>query len=122
MRPFAVAARLVFAASLLAAGAAQAQAQAQAQTADPPARVGRLSLTEGTVSYRQPEQEQWAPAVLNYPVTQGMSFWTEPGARAEIQTGGANVRLDQSRPVSYRYTLLLSAENLDLIWDPAKVT
>jgi cytochrome P450 len=32
-----------------------------------------------------------------------------------------NVRLDQARPVSYRYTLLLSAENLDLLWDPAEV-
>ena len=33
-----------------------------------------------------------------------------------------NVRLDQSRPATYRYTLLLSAENLDLLWDPAQVT
>jgi hypothetical protein len=33
-----------------------------------------------------------------------------------------NVRLDQARPVNYRYTLLLSAENLDLLWDAARVT
>lgn len=33
-----------------------------------------------------------------------------------------NVRLDPARPVNYRYTLLLSAENLDLLWDPAQVT
>ena len=32
------------------------------------------------------------------------------------------VRLDPARPVTYRYTLLLSAENLDLLWDPADVT
>ena len=33
-----------------------------------------------------------------------------------------NVRLDPARPVAYRYSLLLSAENVDLLWDPAKVT
>jgi cytochrome P450 len=33
-----------------------------------------------------------------------------------------NVRLDPAKPVSYRYTLLLSAENLDLLWDRVKVT
>jgi cytochrome P450 len=32
-----------------------------------------------------------------------------------------DVRLDPARPAIYRYTLLLSAENLDLLWDPAEV-
>jgi cytochrome P450 len=31
-----------------------------------------------------------------------------------------NVRLDPSKQITYRYSLLLSAENLDLIWDPAE--
>ena len=59
----------------LAATAAFAQA-------DPPARVGRLSYIEGTVSFHGPDPDQWTPATLNYPVVAGASFWTEPGARA----------------------------------------
>jgi hypothetical protein len=66
-----------------------------AYAADPPARVGRLSFAQGTVSYHLADQEQWS-AVLNYPVSSGTSFWTEPGARAEIQTGAANLRVGQT--------------------------
>ncbi|HWG79958.1 MAG TPA: DUF6600 domain-containing protein [Stellaceae bacterium] len=73
----------------LNAGAAFAQA-------DPPARVGRLSYMEGTVSFHTADQTEWAPATLNYPVVAGESFWTEPQARAEIQVGPAEFRLDES--------------------------
>jgi hypothetical protein len=51
---------------------------------------------EGTVSFHSGDQDQWSAAVLNYPVTSGTAFWTEPEARAEIQIGGAEVRLEQS--------------------------
>ena len=73
----------------LAASAAFAQS-------DPPGRVGRLSYMEGTVSFHGPDPDQWSPATLNYPVVAGASFWTEPGARAEIQVGAAEFRLDQT--------------------------
>jgi hypothetical protein len=63
--------------------------------ADPPGRVGRLSLIEGKVSFHDSEQEQWTPATLNWPVTSGQSFWVEPGSRAEIQIGDAALRLDE---------------------------
>jgi hypothetical protein len=63
---------------------------------DPPGRVGRLSSVEGTVSFHGPDPDQWTPATLNYPVVAGASLWTEPGARAEIQVGGAEFRLDQT--------------------------
>ena len=64
--------------------------------ADPPARVGRLSGITGTVSFHDSGDEQWSPATLNYPVTSGNSFWTEPGARAEIQVGSTAIHLDSS--------------------------
>ncbi|HKW54129.1 MAG TPA: DUF6600 domain-containing protein, partial [Stellaceae bacterium] len=73
----------------LNAGAALAQA-------DPPGRVGRLSYIDGTVSFHTADQTEWAPATLNYPVVAGESFWTEPQARAEIQVGPAEFRLDES--------------------------
>src|SRR5258708_5620068 len=62
--------------------------------ADPPARVGRLSEISGTVSFHDSADEQWSPATLNYPVTSGNSFWTEPGAHAEIHVGSTAVHLD----------------------------
>jgi len=52
------------------------------QPIDPPSRVGRLSNISGTVSFHTIDQDQWSPAELNYPITTGNSFWTEPGARA----------------------------------------
>ncbi len=61
---------------------------------DPQARVGRISLIDGTVSFHTPDQDQWSYATLNYPVVGGNSFWTEPGARAEIQAGSTALRLD----------------------------
>jgi hypothetical protein len=64
--------------------------------ADPPARVGRLSEIAGTVSFHDSGDEQWSPATLNYPVTAGNSFWTEPGAQAEIHVGSTALHLDSS--------------------------
>jgi len=61
---------------------------------DPPARVGRLSYIDGTVSFHTLDEDQWEPAVVNYPVTEGLSFWTEPGSRATLQLGHGVVRLD----------------------------
>ncbi len=89
MLPTAITARLTLAGLLLLGGTLSA-------LADPPGRVGRLSYVEGTVSFHAGDQDQWSAAVLNYPVTSGTAFWTEPESRAEIQIGGAEVRLDQS--------------------------
>jgi len=74
---------------VLSAGAAFADV-------DPPGRVGRLSYIDGVVSFHTADQNQWSPATLNYPVVAGESFWTEPQARAEIQVGPAELRLDES--------------------------
>jgi len=82
---------LALAGIILAAPAAIATA-----LADPPARVGRLSDVEGTVSFHAGDQDQWSPATLNYPVTGGQSYWTEPQSRAEIEVGSAAIRLDES--------------------------
>jgi hypothetical protein len=71
-------------------------APALANAADPPGRVGRLSYMDGTVSFHLAgQQADWSPATVNYPVTTGESFWTEPNSRAEIQVGPAELRLDQ---------------------------
>jgi hypothetical protein len=89
MTPIAIAARSTLTVLLMLGGTLTA-------LADPPGRVGRLSYTEGMVSFHAGDQDEWSAAVLNYPVTSGTAFWTEPDSRAEIQIGGAEIRLDQS--------------------------
>ena len=60
--------RPLLAFAVLMAGLGTAAAQD-----DPPARVGRLSYTEGGVSIHLTDQPDWAPATVNYPVTTGES-------------------------------------------------
>jgi hypothetical protein len=79
--------RLAVAATLLAGTAAAA-------LADPPDRVGRISLVEGDMAVQTTDQPQWAPAGINYPVMAGEALWTQPQSRAEIQVGPVEVRLD----------------------------
>jgi hypothetical protein len=71
----------------------------RADVVDPPARVGRLSFSSGTVSFRTLDTDQWQAAVPNYPVTTGLSFWTEPRSRATLQLGHGVVRMDGSTEI-----------------------
>src|ERR1700730_2430136 len=71
-------------------------ATAASALADPAARVGRLSYTEGTVSFHTSDQDQWVPATVNYPVVTGNSFWTEPQSKAEIHVGSLEIRMDET--------------------------
>ena len=100
---------------------------AAALAADPPGRVGRLSLIEGTVSLRSPQpvntdgaagntaapelKDEWTPATLNYPVTGGNSLWTESGAKAELQVGPAEIRLNEQTELE---VLRLDDRSIDL--------
>src|SRR5690349_24553155 len=73
--------------------------QADDDAIDPPGRVGRLGYMEGTVSFRNADEDQWVPATLNYPVTTGDAFWTQPNSRVEIQIGSTDLRLDQTTAI-----------------------
>jgi hypothetical protein len=61
------------------------------QQGDPPTRVGRLAQITGTVSFHTQDETQWNPAALNYPVTLGNSFWTQPGAQASIEVSASRM-------------------------------
>jgi hypothetical protein len=65
----------------------------QQAAGDPPARVGRLAQVSGTVSYHTQDDTQWSPAALNYPVTAGNAFWTQPNAQAEIQVSVSRIAM-----------------------------
>ena len=79
---------------LVAAGPALAAPPPIAVQPDPPARVGRLAGLTGAVSFHTADQEQWATAVPNMPVTTGDAVWTEPGARASLDIGPNRLTLD----------------------------
>ncbi len=80
--------------SLVLAAAPLAGAFAQGQPGDPPGRVGRLAEVSGTVSFHTTDETQWAPASINYPVTGGNSFWTEPRSHAAIDVGASRLYMD----------------------------
>jgi hypothetical protein len=66
---------------------------ATAQAEDPPARVGRLSLVEGEVTFEDTRAGGSEPATLNWPVTGGAAIVTARGARAEVRIGATAIRL-----------------------------
>ena len=68
---------------------------------DPPDRAARLSYLEGEVSLQPAGEGDWAPAILNRPLTTGDKLWAERGSRAEIQVGPAAVRLGGNTGFSF---------------------
>jgi hypothetical protein len=100
--PFRVLATLALS---LALGLSHAQEPYDAQDngieVDPPDRAARLALIRGEVSLQPAGEEDWAPALLNRPLTTGDKVWTENGARAEIQVGQAAIRLDSNTGFSF---------------------
>ncbi len=69
--------------------------------ADPPARVGRIGLVEGDVSFYTDKESGWKKARLNYPVTSKNSVWTNPQSRAEVRIGASALRLDADSIVDF---------------------
>ena len=66
---------------------------ALADDADPPSRVARLSLAEGSVSIQPAGVNDWATAAVNRPLTTGDKLWTDQNSRAELDLGSAAIRL-----------------------------
>jgi hypothetical protein len=67
--------------------------------ADPSARVARLGYTEGQVSFSPAGDAAWVQAALNRPLTTGDHLWTDVSSRAELQIGGAAIRMGASTDV-----------------------
>jgi hypothetical protein len=61
--------------------------------AEPPSRAARLSYISGTVSFSPAGQPDWVRAVVNRPLTTGDRLWVDADSRAELQVGGAAIRL-----------------------------
>jgi hypothetical protein len=68
---------------------------------DPPDRAARLAYLSGEVSMQPAGEQEWAPAMLNRPLTTDDRLWTERGGRVEIQVGQTAVRLDGQTGFSF---------------------
>ena len=69
-------------------------------SADPPTRAARLGTMTGTVSFSPAGENDWVRGTLNRPLTTGDRLWSDNGARAEIQVGGAMIRMSAATGVS----------------------
>ena len=82
---------------------AEAPPAAASMEVDPPARVGRVARVSGAVSFHPANADQWDRAQMNWPVTSGSGFWTEPGASAQLElpsgrillNGGSQLEIDR---------------------------
>ena len=69
-------------------------------SADPPSRVARLGYTTGAVSFSPAGEIDWVRAAINRPLTNGDRLWADARARAEVQVGGAMIRMSDHTGVS----------------------
>ena len=68
--------------------------------ADPPSRVARLGYMTGAVSFSPAGEDEWVRAMNNRPLTSGDRLWADAGARAELEVGGAMIRISAGTGVS----------------------
>ena len=68
--------------------------------AEPPSRAARLGYISGTVSFSPAGQPDWVRAVVNRPLTTGDRLWADTDSRAELQVGGAAIRLGAATSVT----------------------
>ncbi len=68
--------------------------------ADPPSRVARLGYLAGDVSFSPAGEDDWVQASTNRPMTSGDRLWSDRGSRAELQVGGAAVRIGGESSIS----------------------
>jgi hypothetical protein len=70
---------------------------------DPPDRVARLNLIEGSVSYHPSggNDDDWVSAVQNRPLTTGDRLWADANSRSELHIGSTAVRMDSNTGISF---------------------
>src|SRR5260221_12053020 len=68
---------------------------------DPPSRVARMSVIDGTVSFQPGGQGDWGAATRNRPVTVGDKIWSDKDSRAELQAGQASIHLSSMTALSF---------------------
>jgi hypothetical protein len=60
---------------------------------DPPGRVARMNLAQGSVSFQPGGEGDWVEAVPNRPMTTGDNLWADKDSRAELHVGSTAIRI-----------------------------
>jgi uncharacterized protein DUF6600 len=68
---------------------------------DPPGRVARMNLAQGSVSFQPGGEGDWVDAVPNRPMTTGDNLWTDRDARAELHVGSTAIRLSSETSLTF---------------------
>ncbi len=66
---------------------------------EPPARVGRVSVVEGTLAFHAKGETEWSAAPVNFPVAAGGSLRTDAKSRVEIRIGAQTIELSDDTAV-----------------------
>ena len=91
---------------------------AEAAAGDPPGRVGRISLINGSADAIVNAAGDWEPATLNTPVVPGSALRTGPQSRAELRIGSVSLHLNANSQMLVQglddqaLTIVLQAGNL----------
>jgi hypothetical protein len=87
--------------SLLAALLLGLPALAGAQQADPPGRVARLNLIQGSLSFQPAGQQDWVEANHNRPLTTGDNLWADENSQGELHIGSTAIRISSQTSISF---------------------
>jgi len=68
---------------------------------DPPSRVARIDLIQGSVSFQPAGTEDWLEAGPNRPLTTGDQLWADEGSRAELHLGSSAIRVSEQTGISF---------------------
>jgi hypothetical protein len=68
---------------------------------DPPSRVARISVIEGSVSIQPGGSGDWGAASQNRPMTIGDKLWVDNSSRVELQAGQAALHLGSMTAISF---------------------
>jgi hypothetical protein len=78
-----------------------AQSALPAENADPPGRVGRISLAAENTRLRIGDNVAQGAAALNWPLTTGAILQTGSGARSEARIGSTAIRIDDNSELEF---------------------
>jgi len=73
----------------------------QNQGEDPPARVGRLDYSQGSISFRPAGEDDWVTGVPNRPMVTGDDLWSDQDSRAEVHVGSTALRLGSRTGITF---------------------
>jgi len=67
---------------------------------DPPGRVARLNLIQGSVSFQPAGTQDWVEANPNRPLTTGDQLWADQDSRGELHIGSTAIRISDHTGLS----------------------